>query len=62
MVTGMHDANGTEQLGHIAWHIYADLVKDIGDNLDKFVNKAINMKNKHESMESLQQFEIVTDN
>jgi len=35
----MYDTNATEQLGHI----HADfLVKDIGDNLDKFVNKFIN--------------------
>jgi len=32
----MYDTNATEQLGHI----HADfLVKDIGDNLNKLVNK-----------------------
>jgi len=32
----MYDANATEQLDYM--HIHADLAKDIGNNLNKFMN------------------------
>jgi len=43
IATNMHDANAIEQFHRIAYSILyiADLVKDISDILDKFVNKFI---------------------